>query len=476
MKYLSILILSFFCLLNQLTVAQQNSVTQFIQTESLDPANTAVLLVDIKTGKEISSYEKDKLLIPASILKIITTATALEIYGPDFQIETRLEYTGTIDSNGTLNGDIYIRGGGDPTLGSEHIGRNRNVFLEDCLAAIKKAGIKNVEGRVFADETCFDSQGVSPKWLQEDSGNYFAAGSYGLSFCDNTYRLYLKSGNTDTTPEIIRTEPETGIQFFNYAKSGNSNDAYIYGIPFINKRWVFGTVPANKVSFFVKGDIPDPALYIATRIHETLTHAGIQISKKPSTYRLAQINKESFNFERKLLYTSYSPKLFDIIHETNVKSNNHYAEHLFKLIALSKYMQASFDNATETVVSFWKSKGIDLSNLYMYDGSGLSPVNRVSPQNMIDVLVYMQNKSAYSKEFLASLPEAGKEGTVRNFLKNPKPKGTVHLKSGSISNVQCYAGYINADSKQYAFCIMANHYGISRNSLKKAMEKMILAW
>ena len=479
MRYLTIFIFSFCCLFNQLTVAQQNPVTQFIQTEGMDAANTAVLLTDIKTGKIISSHEKDKPLTPASILKIVTTATALEVYGPDYRIETRLEYSGTIDSNGILTGDIYIKGGGDPTLGSEHIGRSGNDFWTDCLAAIKKAGIKAIEGRIFADETCFDGQGVSQKWLWEDLGNYFAAGSYGLSFCDNTYRIYFKSEGADTTPLIIRTEPNMkDIQFFNYvkAKNRNSDDAYIYGIPFVNTRWVFGTIPANQSSFFIKGDIPDPALYMAEQLHETLIKASIRISKNPSTYRLAKINQEAFSFERKLLLSSYSPKLSDIIHETNVKSNNHYAEHLFKLIALSKYPQASFENAAETVISCWKKRNVDLSNIYLYDGSGLSPVNRISPQNMIDILVYMQRKSSYSKEFLASLPEAGKEGTVRNFLKNPKPKGTIQLKSGSISNVQCYAGYINQNDKQYAFCIMANHYSISRSALKKAMEKMILAW
>ena len=479
MRLLSIFIFSFCFLFNQLTVAQQNPVTQFIQTAGMDAANTAVLLADTKTGKIISSHDGNKPLIPASILKIVTTATALEIYGPDYRIETRLEYSGTIDSNGTLTGDIYIKGGGDPTLGSEHIGRSGDNFLVDCLSAIKTAGIKAIEGRVFADETCFDGQGVSQKWLWEDLGNYFAAGSYGLSFCDNTYRIYFESKGIGTTPQIVRTEPNMkNIQFFNYVKTKNSNsdDAYIYGIPFINTRWIFGTIPANQSLFFIKGDIPDPALYMAEQLHETLINATIRISKKPSTYRLAQINQETFSFERKLLFSSQSPKLSEIIRETNVKSNNHYAEHLFKLIALSKHPQASFENATQTVISCWKERNVDLSSIYMYDGSGLSPVNRVSPQHIIDILMYMQRKSPYSKEFLASLPEAGKEGTVRNFLKNPKPKGTVQLKSGSISNVQCYAGYINQNDKQYAFCIMANHYSISRSTLKKAMEKMILAW
>lgn len=466
------------CFSAQTFYAQQASTNQFAQAKNLETADIAVLLADAENGQTVASFDSKRSLTPASILKVITTATVLEIFGPDYRIETHLEYTGKIDSDGTLHGDIYIRGGGDPTLGSEFLGRDKDDFLNTCVTLIKQAGIRKIDGRIFADESCFDIEGVSPKWLWEDLGNYFASGAYGISFCDNMYRLYFKSGKAGTTPEIIRTQPAMNIRFINSltTKSNNIDSAYIYGVPFSNERWIFGSIPAGQSNFFIKGDIPDPPLYLATQLSSALQSSGISIAYQPSTYRLSKINLESFIFNRTILHTSYSPRLIDIIRETNVKSNNHYAEHLFKLIALSKHNQGSFVNAAETVYSFWKEKGIDLSGLFMYDGSGLSPVNRVSPEIMIALLVYMNTKSPYSADFYTSLPEAGKEGTVRNFLTKTALEGNVRMKSGSITNVQCYAGYLNKGNKRYAFCIMANDYTITRGSLRKAMEKMMLGW
>ena len=460
-------------------MAQQRAIDQFIQTSGLKTADIAIDLIDTKTGVSVASFNKDKLLTPASILKIITTATALEIYGPNYRIQTALQYSGKIDEKGVLHGDIYVKGAGDPTLSSEFIERDKNDFLKKCTAAIQKAGIKRIEGRIIADESCFDMEGVSPKWLWEDLGNYFAAGSYGISYNDNMYRLYLKSGEKGSKPEIIRTTPEMPqLHFLNFleAKNNDKDSAYIYGIPFLNERWLFGSIPANKSSFSIKGDIPDPPYYLASCLYNALINLNISISGDPMTYRLLLQNREYPATERNLLYTSYSPPLKDIIRETNVKSNNHYAEHLLKLIALSTYSQASFDKGTETVKTYWKKKGINLSDIFMYDGSGLSPVNKVAPEIMTDILLYMNNQSKYASDFYASLPVAGKEGTVRNLLKNITSDKSVHLKSGSISNVQCYAGYLNKGNKRYVFCFMANNYGIPRKTLVNAVEKMILNW
>ncbi|MCD7972741.1 MAG: D-alanyl-D-alanine carboxypeptidase/D-alanyl-D-alanine-endopeptidase [Candidatus Azobacteroides sp.] len=464
--------------------AQQHSTGEFINLPELESADIGIQLVETKTGKVLTSHNNNKLLTPASILKVLTTATALEIYGPDHRIPTLLEYVGNIEPDGTLKGDIYIKGNGDPTLGSEHIDtekeqKEKEDFLKNCMTAIRKAGIKKVEGKVIADESCFDQEGISPKWLWEDMGNYFASGSYGISYKDNMYRLYLKSGVVGSKPEIIRTQPSMPqINFLNnlQVKKSNSDNAYIYGVPFTGERWLFGAVPANQTAFCIRGDIPDPPLYLATCLKNELEKNNIPVTGEPSTYRLCMLKNELLKKDRKILYTHESVPLSEIIRITNVKSNNHYAEHLLKLVALSKYPQASFQKGIETVQSFWKEKGINLSGIQIYDGSGLSPVNKVTPAVMVELLIYMYNKSEYSSAFYSSLPEAGKEGTVRNLLKKTALEGKVHLKSGSITNVQCYTGYVIKDNKEYAFCIMVNNFGKQRRKVISEIEKMMLGW
>lgn len=477
---MNIRIFLFFCLLTVsfcgTSTAQQASINAFVQTKGMGAGNYGVNLVDVKSKASIASYNKDKALTPASTMKLVTTATALELYGPDYKIPTQLQYSGFINSNGVLIGDIYIKGGGDPTLGSEHIDRDKDDFFYACIDAVQKAGIKEIDGRIIADETCFDAEGISGKWLWEDLGSYFAAGAYGISIYDNTYRVYFKSGKTGEKPQILKTVPYMGeIGFYNYLESGNKDSAYIYGIPYSNERWLRGSVPANK-ELFLKGDIPEPAYHSASCLKDMLEEGGIHVTGAALSCRIMTIRGEYFSTERVPLLTYYSPPLSEIIRDTNVRSNNHYAEHLFKLIALTKYSQASFSKATEVVEAFWKERGIDFSGVSIYDGSGLAPTNRLTPHLLTDILVYMTDRSKYADAFYASLPIAGKEGTVRGFLKGTSLEGEVHLKSGSITNVQCYAGYFDKDGKRYAFSIMANDYGIGRQSVKNAMGKMMLGW
>ncbi|MCL1943269.1 MAG: D-alanyl-D-alanine carboxypeptidase/D-alanyl-D-alanine-endopeptidase [Candidatus Azobacteroides sp.] len=474
-------VLSGFCIFNLLIVsdlsAQQAAVDNFVQTKGLEAANLGVNVVDVKTGLSVAFYNKNKPLVPASVMKVLTTSTVLELYGPDYRIPTLLQYSGTIDSDGVLNGDVYVKGGGDPTLGSEYIDRDKNDFFDACISAIKNAGIRKITGRIVADETCFDLEGVSGKWLWEDLGNYFASGSYGISIYDNAYKLYLKSGKPGEQPQILRTDPNVDqIGFYNYlrAEAGNKDSAYIYGIPFAYERWLYGSVPAGRSEFVIKGDIPDPPYFLADCLNKFLMSAGISVSEPPVTGRLLDIKNERLVTDRTLLHTYYSPPLSDIIRHTNVKSDNHYAEHLFKLAALSKYTRASFGNGTDVILSYWRDREVYLSGVSLYDGSGLSPSDRLTPQTLTDVLSYMNNISRFADSFYASLPVAGVNGTVRAFLKGTKLEGKVHLKSGSINNVQCFAGYLDKNNKRYAFCIMANDYGIPRPTLKKAMEKLLL--
>ena len=214
--------------------AQQVAVDNFVKTTGLNSAHIGINVIDLKTGKSVASYNKNKSLTPASVMKILTTSTALELSGPDYRIPTLLQYSGFIDSFGVLQGDIYIKGGGDPTLGSEYIDRDKNDFFNVCMSAVIRAGIKRINGRVIADETCFDFEGISLKWLWEDLGIDYGAGSYGISIYDNIYRLFFMTEEPGSKPQILRTEPNMDdIVFRNYLASEKRTDdsIYICGIP-----------------------------------------------------------------------------------------------------------------------------------------------------------------------------------------------------------------------------------------------------
>ena len=155
-------------------------------------------------------HQRNNLLsfTPASVTKLITTATALEILGKDFTFKTYIEYDGEL-TNGVLNGNLYIRGGGDPTLGSYKMGDPR--FMLSWAKIIKNAGIKEIRGAVIADVSLYDQEGVSPKWLWEDIANYYAPAIFALSIFDNTCRVTLRSGAEGSIPEIISHKPLSKI-------------------------------------------------------------------------------------------------------------------------------------------------------------------------------------------------------------------------------------------------------------------------
>ena len=429
----------------------------------------------------VYSYDTDRLQSPASVLKTVATATALEILGEDYRYPTTLEYDGILE-NGTLEGNLYIKGSGDPSLGSSHFAPGQNKFLSTWIAALQKAGIKHITGSVISDESIFDTEGVSIKWLREDMGNYYAPGSYGISIFDNMYKLSLQTGAAGTRPVLKGTEPDIPfIRFKNYLKAApvSSDSAYIIGAPLDDVRYLYGVLPANREAYVLKGDIPDPALYLARYLTDQLQQKGIRVDGSPSCYRIEVEENRWKKGERKEIVTTYSPTLREIASVCNHVSHNLYADALVKTVGLQykprrNEMISSFGRGVQVVKEYWEKKGLDVFPLRMNDGSGLAPADKVSAGFMGELLVYMATESAVSDAFIASLPQAGIEGSVRNFLKGSKLQGKAHLKSGGITGVRSYAGYITKDGRTYAVAVFSNTYSCPMSRMTRALEKLLL--
>ena len=456
-----------FLLFPYLVLFAANPVDTFVQNPLLENANISLLVKDLKTNETLYQYRPENLVTHASTMKLVTTATILELFGPDFRFETRLEIDGTISKDSTLNGNLYIRGGGDPTLGSEKLGEKD--FLPRWVQAIKLAGINKITGRIVADETIFEDQVLNPKWTWEDIGNYYAPGIHGISYMDNTYRMVFRSGAIGTTPEILRVEPEIGgLEMDNHLKSTSTDHdkAYFYGAPYSLDRSVYGEIPANKAEFTVKGDIPNPALLLARHLHKKLTENGVKITD------FAVVRSIPAN--SKLIYKYYSPALKDIITETNIKSNNHFAEYLFKYISTKNNSVGSTNESISAIRKHWKALGLPMEELYQYDGCGLSPADAVSAKFFVDLLTYMKTKSPYAADYYNSLPVSGGRGTLSTMFIHTALEGKVHAKSGTIENVKCYAGYIEQKNRTLVFAIMINYHNGSTHEVVKVMEKFLL--
>lgn len=459
----------------------QPALQQFIQNPALKHASLGIYVKDLSTGKTIVSHNQDKSLTTASIMKLVTTATAIELLGPKYRYKTTLALDAQDPSR------LLIIGSGDPTLGTSAFKENCNMFLFDWTRTLQNplVGINNL--KLYVVDDLFGYNGVSDEWTWVDMGNYYASGAYGISVFDNSYQLFFDTTNKNSCPVILRTEPEIkGLNFTNHLKlnTTGSDNGYIYGAPFSYERGLRGDIPAGRTAFSIKGDIPDPGLMLGETLAAELSKKGINVSlvetaqndyishtcnsgQPEKTYRVGQI-----------LHVHQSRPLSDILRETNVESNNHFAEHLIRTIGRNQNSNIYSDALQEGVKfanSYWTKQNVSTSSLFLHDGSGLAPQDAASPEFFCELLSYMYNKSNYSKEFYATLPIAGQEGTLKNFMSNTKYSGKIRAKSGSIGGVQCYAGYLIDGDKRYAFTIMVNKFTGSRVAVRKSIESFLLS-
>ena len=442
-------------------------ILKFEESATIKQAITAIEIADAQTGQIVAALNNHKALTPASTLKVLTTATALERLGSRYRFETKVYTTGQIAADGTLHGNLLIVGGGDPTLGSSYL-TNTDAFPATWTNELKARGIKKIMGTVTVDAECYDREAVSAKWLIEDVGNYYAPGSYGVALFDNTYRLTLQCPSASEVPAITYCLPsmEGYLTFTNRLTKGTKNNIFIEGLPTNFNRIIKGSVTNGTDSIYVKGDIPDAPRYMEFYLRNCLASQGIEV-----------VGNKVADAEPQLLTTTLSPPLGDIIKATNFRSINLFADHLLKQIGYEPKKEAgsgSFRTGLDAQNAFWSGKGIDLSGFTLHDGSGLAPADKISANALNKVLAYMFNKSTNKKTFIASLPKAGEEGSVAQLLKKGQTSATVLLKSGSMTGVRSYSGYIIKGDKTYCITILCNNFSTSVSAVTREISALLV--
>ena len=437
----------------------------------LESAHYGILLKPLGDSGSSVAYQSDKSFTPASVMKLLTTATALETLGGDFRYVTKLQYSGEI-VDGVLHGDVVIVGSGDPTLGSIHFYEHPDAFLDVWASEIQSLGIDSITGTVVADASVFDKQVIPDKWIWEDIGNYYGAGCYGLSVFDNMYSLYFGATEVGDLTSIDSVRPQVALLSFDnhvVAADNNRDNAYIYGSPWGFEKQIFGSIPAGRGAFRIKGALPNPPLLLAAMLQERIQRKGIVVAKP------ARVLWEKNVTSNTTISRWFSPSLVDIIKVTNKESNNLFAEHLLKTIAVNPSASASLSSAIDMMMAFWADKGLQTAGVKVYDGSGLSRASLLTPGFVVGMLEYMLSTSTNAEGYLTSLATSGVDGTFKYFLDGTELQGKVHGKSGSMSGVRCYAGVIDrSPGERYVFCIMVNNFTASSAAVRNAIENHLL--
>lgn len=470
-----IFLIFFFLFINVVLNAQstfEKEVQKFLSQDEYKNASVGIQISETTTGKTVFNFNAENLFIPASALKIVTSAAALEILGADYRFQTRLGYSGKIEK-GTLKGDLIIIGGGDPTLGSEYFKDHYFAphFLETWARQTKAAGIKRIEGNLVLDCSLYGFEKIPPTWIWEDIGNYYGAGTSALTVFDNQFRISFRSPAMAGLPaEIISIYPEIeGLEFKNEVLSSNENRdlAYVFGSPDDGSRLIRGTIPKNRRAFTIKASNPFPEKLLADDFMQHLARNGVFLSGKIVT----EINPVSQFNE---IFVSKSPDLSEIIKVLNYESVNLFAEHLIKQISAEKTGIGSRETGLKLVSEFWEKKGFNTNQLIMEDGSGLSHFNAVTPEFLTFVLIFMAENSLNSNAFIESLPGAGK-GTLQHFAMQNFPGNILRSKSGSMTRVRCYAGFLQtASGKNLTFSIMVNQFSGSHFKLISELQKLLI--
>lgn len=433
-------------------------------------ANIGVLICDYQTGDTIEAYRPNSVIPPASVIKLFTTATVLEILGSEHQIETPITHSGYI-KNGVLYGNLYIEGRGDPTLGSRHIGDPK--FLEKWAQQVQAAGIKEIKGNIVADGSYFEYEATNPGWLWEDIGNYYAPGIFALSYLDNTLKIKLQSGDIGSPTTVIGTQPKIeGMEFENHVVAADISydGAYVRGIPYSNHRYLVGKIPANRESFTIKGTLPNPGLVLANEFKKELQKIEVSVSGSVSYQAL----KEAQLTTRKTLFVHRSLPLKEIVRHTNYRSDNLYAEMLFRIVASRYGVPCTIKSSIRFINEYWKRKGLDLSSGRILDGCGLAPQDAISAEMFVDLLRYMYS-STEKEAFIASLPCSGESGTIKSFLKDTELHGKVYAKSGTIGGTKNFAGYIFLpDGRIWVFAVLVNSANCRSRRIQDIIEEYLL--
>ena len=398
-------------------------------------------------GRVLAQVNADKMLVPASNMKLITTGAALHALGKDHAFETSLAYDGLIE-DGVLKGNLHIIGGGDPTLGSkDSIATTIDKTFALWERMIKDAGIKKIDGHIIGDGRSFEGMMEEPTWLWNDTGTYYGAGVSGLMFYENMQSFSVSAGAEVGAPVNIKPYyPECPWMEFRYncstGKKGTGDRLYMYTSDLAPVAEIRGTFGVDRAAKRVDCANKYPEYTCAKYFENYLKRKGTSCSEGAADYK--------FNTDWEMSGTltsigsTLSPTLDRIVFETNHASNNVFAETLFRSLGRSLNSSACYDSSYVAMENVLKELGMkDLNGIKIQDGSGLSRQNLVSPEFICRFLKAMAASHAFG-DFLESLPSPGFNGTLEYNMKGQPAalRSRIKVKSGSMNGVRCYSGYI----------------------------------
>lgn len=452
----------------QKTVAFPTIKNQVINNPAVQRGQLSWSFRDIKSGQELDAHQSKVLLTPASTLKLFTTALALDTYGIEHRFSTKIGIIGR-KKKSSIQGDLVIRGDGDPSLGSGLAG---SLTGDSVLLRIAKmlvdSGIKKITGDIVIDASKFPvNQSVIPRnWIWEDIGNYYGTGAWGLNWRANEFTVKFSPGGSleDSSLAQITSPWAQYLQLFNSVKTtqDEKREVYIYSAPFSTQIFAEGKVIKGTESFTERAALPNPPLALGLEVKLILQKFDIEFD--------GEIHIENTrNLPFSIWQSIESPSMDELVFETNQHSNNLFAECLGKHLSLNNYSDEANPAGSYLEAQLNAYNPEADFGLQIVDASGLSRNNLVCTSFLSRFLRH-KTKMIRFPYFLKSIPLAGEEGTMKSFPKF----GQLRAKSGSMDGVRSYAGYFfDANNHWISFSMIANNIPLSQKETKILMAELI---
>lgn len=460
LKIISTLI-TFFVITSNVSFAQQvpdtskqissENISKLFNRTGISVPNSSISIVSLKDGKVIYQANQAKPLAPASNLKLVTSAAALALLKPEHRFKTVI-YGDSYVKSGKLNGNMYLKGYGDPDLTGERLWR--------MVRKLKNTGIKEITGDLIADESFFDNKEIGEGWKVARYGDsVYSARISALSVNRNTVEVWIRGGDKAGIKGIVTLDPENDFfQVDNQTYTGGAYSRMIISRVALpdgrNKVLVKGTVPAGSHSEVNRINLDNPALYTGYVLAKILEKEGIKIKGK--------VRKATTSAKAVELMSSNSRTLSAIVYDFNKNSVNLIGEILLKYLgATFRGLPGTAAKGTDVIKKdfFDKMVKVNSQNFNMFDGSGLSPLNRITAEQFNKVLGYMYKHIDLQSDYMASLPVAGADGTLRKRSRRTAGERKYRAKTGFINGVSCLSGYTySKDGEPIAFSIMMNNF------------------
>jgi len=427
------------------------------------------------TGEVFYERNAAKMFMPASNEKMYTTAAALCLLGPQYRYATDFVTNGNIDKNGVIDGDLIIKGSGDPSWSWRFYDKNYDSVMVNFIDSLKLQGVSQINGDIIGDDNIFDDQSLGYGWSWDDETYYYGAQISGLSYSEN-YIDYILTPDSVTLGNPVIIEPHPQTTYMNLRNnlvtvSSDTSTKWTYDRERgTNNAWFEGDYRRERGESESTITIHNPTLFTAHVLKERLEEAGISVLGSPMD---VDDLPDSLNYaETNKIFTYYSHPMSDIIAKVNRPSQNFIAEMLQKTLGVEFGEEGSSREGRKIQMMFYDSLGMNTENLKLRDGSGLSRHNLVSPNTTVSLLELMW-AHPYRTYYIESLPLSGLTGTVRRRMIGTDAEQNVRAKTGTIGYVSSLSGYTWTQSGEpIMFSIMANHFTIPTYKVRGIQDQI----